>query len=142
VARSIRLSVSMKIAPSHEVKHLAYLYTRAKQLIVNWLVENKPSFKSEKELLTIIHHKWYEKLKEMGLKSRLAEDCYRDSENVYLSWLENPRKNKSKPRIKSVSVILTPKASYNLNLKKMRISVMGYKTPILGYSSTLSLYRE
>jgi len=132
----------MKIAPSHEVKHLAYLYTRTKQLIVNWLVETKPSFKSEKELLSIIHHEWYEKLKQIGLKSRLAIDCYRDAENVYLSWLENPRKNKSKPRIKSVSVILTPKLSYNLNLQKMRLSVMGCKTPILGYSSTLSLYKE
>jgi len=143
VARStgFQIAVQMKIAPSHEVKHLAYLYTRAKQLIVNWLVETKPSFKNEKELLTIIHHEWYEKLKGMGLKSRLAEDCYRDAENVYLSWLENPRKNKSKPRIKSVSVILTPKASYNLNLKKMRLSVMGYKTLILGYSKTLSLYK-
>jgi len=144
VARSIgfQVSVQMKIAPSHEVKHLAYLYTRAKQLIVNWLVENKPSFKTQKELLTIIHHEWYEKLKQMGLKSRLAEDCYRDAGNVYLSWLENPRKNKSKPRIKSISVILTPKLSYNFNLKKMRLSVMSYKTPILGYSNTLSLYKE
>ena len=78
----------------------------------------------------------------MGLKSRLAEDCYRDAGNVYLSWLENPKKNKSKPRIKSVSVILTPKTSYNLNMKKMRLSVMGYKTQILGYSKTLSLYKE
>ena len=132
----------MKIAPSHEVKHLAYLYTRAKQLVVNWLVETKPSFKSDKELLSIIHHEWYEKLKEMGLKSRLAEDCYRDAGNVYTSWLENPRKNKSKPRIKSVSVILTPELSYNLNLQKMRLSVMGFKTPILGYSSTLLLYKN
>jgi len=144
VARStgFQISVQMKIAPSHEVKHLAYLYTRAKQRVLDWLVENKPSFKSEKELLTIIHHEWYEKLKEMGLKSRLAEDCYKDAGNVYLSWLENPRKNKTKPRIKSVSVILTPKLSYNLNLKKMRLSIMGCKTPILGYSSTLLLYKD
>jgi len=144
VARStgFQITVQMKIAPSHEVKHLAYLYTRAKQLIVNWLVETKPSFKSEKELLTIIHDEWYEKLKEMGLKSRLAEDCERDAGNVYTSWLENPRKNKSEPRIKSVSVILTPKLSYNLNLKRMRLSVIGFKTPILGYSKMLSLYKE
>jgi len=45
--------VQMKVAPSHEVKHLTYLYTRAKQLVVNWLVENKPSFKSDKHLLNI-----------------------------------------------------------------------------------------
>jgi len=78
----------------------------------------------------------------MGLKSRLAEDCERDAGNIYTSWLENPNKNKSKPRIKSVSVILTPKASYNLNLQKMRLSIMGYKTPILGYSNTLLLYKD
>jgi len=81
VARStgFQVSVQMKVAPSHEAKHLAYVYTRAKQLVVNWLVENKPTFKSNKELLTIIHHEWYEKLKGMGLKSRLAEDCERDA---------------------------------------------------------------
>ena len=78
----------------------------------------------------------------MGLKSRLAEDCYRDAANVYASWLGNLNKNKSKPRIKSVSVTLTPKLSYNLNLNKMRLSIMGYKTPILGYSKTLSLYKN
>jgi len=137
-----QVSVQMKVAPSHEVKHLAYLYTRAKQLIVNWLVETKPSFKSEKELYNIIHHEWYEKLKQIGLKSRLAEDCYRDAANVYTSWLGNPNKNKSKPRVKSVSVILTPKLSYNLNLKRMRLSILGYRTPILGYSRTLSLYKD
>jgi len=132
VARTtgFQITVQMKVAPSHEVKHLAYLYTRAKQRVLDWLVETKPTFKDKDELLTIIHHEWYEKLKQMGLKSRLTEDCQRDAENVYLSWLENPNKNKSKPRIKSVSVILTPKASYNLNLKKMRLSVMGYKTPL------------
>jgi len=78
----------------------------------------------------------------MGLKSRLALDCYRDAANVYTSWLENPNRNKSKPRIKSVSVILTPKASYNLDLTKMRLSILGYETPILGYSRTLSLYKD
>jgi len=144
VARStgFEVTVQMKVAPSHEVIHLAYLYTKAKQTVVNWLIETKPSFKSEKELLNISHHEWYEKLKQIGLPSRLALDCYRDAVNVYLSWLENPNRNKSKPRIKSVSVILTPKASYNLNLNKMRLSILGHKTLILGYSRTLSLYKD
>jgi len=56
VARSTRLSVSMKVVPSHEVKYLAYLYTRAKQLVVNWLVKTKLSFRNDKELIAIIHH--------------------------------------------------------------------------------------
>jgi len=107
-----------------------------------WLVENKPRYNSEKELLNIVHHEWYEKLKQMGLPSRLALDCYRDAVNVYTSWLENPNKNKSKPRVKSESVILTPKLSYNLNLQKMRLSILGYKTPILGYSRALLLYKD
>jgi len=144
VARStgFQVTVKMKVAPSHEVIHLAYLYTKAKQLIVNWLVGTRPSFKNEKELQSILHHEWYERLKQMGLKSRLALDCYRDAGNVYLSWLGNSNKNKSKPRVKSVSVILTPKASYNLDLTKMRLSILGHKTPILGYSRTLSLYKD
>jgi len=144
VARStgFQIAVQMKVAPSHKVKHLAYLYTKAKQLVVNWLVENKPSFKNKTDLIDILHHEWYDKLKQMGLSSRLAEDCYRDVANVYLSWLENPNKNKSKPRIKSVSVILTPKASYNLDLNKMRLSILGYETPILGYSRTLTQYKD
>ena len=136
-----QITVSMKVAPSHEAKHLSYVYTRAKQLIVNWLVETKPVFKNENDLYNILHHEWYEKLKGMGLKSRLAEDCYRDAANVYTSWLGNPYKNKSKPRIRNVSVILTPKLSYNLNLNKMKLSILGYKTQILGYSRTLSLYK-
>jgi len=37
----------MKVAPSHEIIHLAYVYTKAKQTVVNWLVENKPSFKNK-----------------------------------------------------------------------------------------------
>jgi len=78
----------------------------------------------------------------MGLPSRLAEDCYRDAGNVYLSWLENPSKNKSKTRVKNVSVILTPKASYNLNLTKMRLSILGYDIPIWGYSRTLTQYKD
>jgi len=121
----LRLLFQTKVAPSHEVIQLAYVYTKAKQNVVNWLIENKPSFKSDRDLLNIIHHEWYEKLKQMGLPSRLALDCYRDAGNVYLSWLENPNRNKSKPRIKSVSVILTPKLSYNLNLTKMRLSIFG-----------------
>jgi len=144
VARStgFAIAVQMKVAPSHEVIHLAYLYTKAKQTVVNWLVETKPSFKNKTDLINILHHEWYEKLKQMGLPSRLALDCYRDSGNVYLSWLENPNRNKSKPRVRSVSVILTPKASYNLDLTKMRLSILGYETPILGYSRTLSLYKD
>jgi len=144
VARStgFTIAVQMKVAPSHEVIHYAYLYTRAKQLIVNWLVENKPAFKSKTDLINILHHEWYEKLKQMGFPSRLAEDCYRDAGNVYLSWLENLNENKSKPRIKSVSVILTPKLSYNLNLKRMRLSILGYETQILGYSRTLIQYKD
>jgi len=144
VARStgFAIAVQMKVAPSHEVIHLAYLYTKAKQTVVNWLVETKPSFKNKTDLINILHHEWYEKLKQMGLTSRLAEDCYRDAGNVYLSWLENPNERKSKPRVKNVSVILTPKASYNLDLTKMRLSILGYETPILGYSRTLSLYKD
>ena len=136
------VAVQMKVAPSHEVIHYAYLYTRAKQLIVNWLVENRPTFKNKTDLINILHHEWYEKLKQMGLPSRLAEDCYRDAVNVYLSWLENPNKNKSKPRIKSVSVILTPKASYSLDLNKMRLTILVFETPILGYSRTLTQYKD
>jgi len=142
MARSIRLSVSMKIAPSHDVIHLAYLYTRAKERVLDWLVENKPSFKNKNELRNILHHEWYEKLKRMGLTGRLAEDCYRDAENIYLSWLGNPNKDKSKPRVKSVSVILTPKASYKLDLEKMKLRVLGYETPILGHSRTLTQYKD
>jgi len=144
VARStgFEIAVQMKVAPSYEVKHLAYVYTKTKQLIVNWLVETKPIFKNKTELVSILHHEWYEKLKQMGLTGRLAEDCYRDAGNVYLSWLENPNKKKSKPRIKSVSVILTPKLSYNLDLTKIRLSILGYETPILGYSRTLTLYKD
>jgi len=144
MTRSTRfqVSVSMKVAPSHEVKHLAYVYTRAKQLVVNWLVETKLTFKNKTDLINILHHEWYEKLKERGLTGRLAEDCYRDAANVYTSWLENPNKNKSKPRIKNVSVILTPKASYKLDLEKMKLKVLGYETPILGYSRTLTQYKD
>jgi len=143
MARStgFQVSVSMKVAPNHEVKHLAYVYIRAKQLVVNWLIETKPVFKTKTDLINILHHEWYEKLKEMGLTGRLAEDCYRDAGNVYTSWLENPNKNKSKPRIKKVSVILTPKASYKLDFEKIKLSILGYETAILGYSRTLTLYK-
>ena len=78
----------------------------------------------------------------MGLTGRLAEDCYRDAGNVYMSWLENPNKSKSKPRVKKISVILTPKASYKLDLEKMKLRVLGYETPILGYSRTLIQYKD
>ena len=136
------VTVRMKVAPSYEVKRLAYLYTRAKQTVVNWPVENKPAFKTKTDLINILYHEWYEKLKQMGLPSRLAEDYYRDAVNVYTSWLEDPNKNKSKPRVKSVSAILTPKLSYNLNLQKMRLSILGYETQILGYSRTMSFYKD
>jgi len=137
-----QITVQMKVAPSHEVKHLSYVYARAKQLVVNWLVETKPAFKTKTDLINILHHEWYEKLRQMGLTGRLAEDCYRDAGNVYTSWLENPNKNKSKPRMKKVSVILTPKASYRLDVDNMGLKVLGYDTPILGYSRTLSLYKD
>lgn len=61
-----QITVQMKITPSHEFIHYAYVYTRAKQFVVNWLVENKPCFKNEKELLSIIRHEWYEKPKGIG----------------------------------------------------------------------------
>jgi len=83
------------------------------------------------------------KAKTSGLLSRLAEDCYRDAVNVYKSWLENTdNRNKTKPKARIMSVILTPKLSYSLTLQKMRLSILGYETPILGYSRTLSLYKD
>ena len=144
MARTTRLQVTvkMKVAPSHEVKHNAYLYMKAKQFVLDWLVETKPVFKNKEDLEGIVHREWYEKLKKMGLKSRLVEDCYRDAANIYLSWLGNPNEKKSKPRVKSVSVILTPKGSYNLNLKKMKLRIMGEKIQILGYSRTMALYNN
>jgi len=61
---------------------------------------------------------------------------------VYESWVESPNGNKTRPRVKKVSVILTPKVTYKLELDNMRLSILGYDTPILGYSRTLSLYKE
>ena len=77
----------------------------------------------------------------MGLNARLAKDCERDVGNLYASWLKDPNRNKSKLKIKKVSVILTPKITYKLNLDKMKLSILGYDTTILGYSRMLSLYK-
>jgi len=41
-----------------------------------------------------------------------------------------------------VSVILTPKITYKLDLNKMKLIILGYDTLILGYSRTLSLYKD
>jgi len=65
MADLIRVTISVKISPSHEVIHLACLYTTAKQFVVNQFVENNPQYKNDKELLNIVRHEWCEKLKEM-----------------------------------------------------------------------------
>jgi len=48
MARSIgfQITVQMKVVPSHEVTHLAYLYNKAKQTVINWIIENKPALKN------------------------------------------------------------------------------------------------
>jgi len=121
--------VIYKIAPSREAKRLAFLYTRFKKKIVKWLAEKKPSFSKDTELLDFIHKAWYQELTKHGIPLALAFDLYRDCKNVYKAWVRLPRKRKPYPVIKRVSVILTPRVTYELGNK---LTVLGKKAKILG----------
>ncbi|AWR98128.1 hypothetical protein DFR86_11670 [Acidianus sulfidivorans JP7] len=84
----------------------------------------------------------YKTLREkFQLPSRLAEDCYRDTIAVYKGWLKNPKRGRF-PIIRNKSVWLSPKLSYNFNIKKMRLTIFGEEVEILGYSRTLDMYKD
>ncbi len=70
------------------------------------------------------------------LHPKLAIDCYRDAISIYKSWLSNPKRGRY-PIIKQVSIWLTPKLSYNLSLKGMKVKIRDVgELPIIGYPRT------
>ena len=121
--------VIYKVEPSREAKHLAFVYTRFKRKIVKWLAEKKPAL-DDRELLDFIHKAWYKELERAGIPLALAFDLYRDCKNVYKAWLGQKRKKKPFPVVRKVSVILTPRATYELG--KDEAKILGRKTKILG----------
>ena len=61
---------------------------------------------------------------------------------MYLLWLENPYENKTNPKVKKISVISASKASYRLDVNKMKLKILGYETTVLRYSSTLTQCKD
>ncbi|AWR96509.1 IS200/IS605 family element transposase accessory protein TnpB [Acidianus sulfidivorans JP7] len=90
----------------------------------------------------MFHQALYKTLREkFELKARLAEDCYRDAISTYKGWLKNPKRGRF-PVLKNKSVWLTPKLSYNFNIEKMRLTILGKEVEILGYPRTLETYKD
>lgn len=139
---TINAVVKLKVAPSHEVKHLAYLYTKAKRTLVKWLIKQKPAYKNDRELIEILHNNWYTKLKQLGLPLALIFDCYRDAKNVYKSWLSLTRKKREYPRLKRVSVIFTPNVTYSFDREKIKLTMLGREIRVLGYGGNLRQYKD
>ena len=121
-------TIKLKVDPSYETKHLAYMYTKAKREMVRWLAENKVTSNFREAL----HKRFYAKLKRMGLPLALIFDCYKDAKNTYKSWLGG--ESKKLPKARKVSVILTPGKTYDFNAHNISLSILGEETKILGYS--------
>ncbi|TRM88294.1 hypothetical protein DJ521_02165 [Sulfolobus sp. E3] len=97
--------------------------------------------KLKKNLIKEVHKAAYEILKEkFNLHPKLAQGYYRDAIVIYKGWLKNPKEVRY-PRIRKVSVRLTPYISYKLDFERMVVwtRVIG-ELPILGYPRNLSLY--
>ncbi|WP_338076105.1 RNA-guided endonuclease TnpB family protein [Acidianus sulfidivorans] len=104
--------------------------------VLGWLYENKTIKKKD------VHQALYKKLREkFELKARLAEDCYRDAISTYKGWLKNPKRGRF-PVIRNKSIWLSPKLSYNFNMEKMRLTILGEEVKILGYPRTLETYKD
>ncbi|WP_338602280.1 RNA-guided endonuclease TnpB family protein [Sulfolobus tengchongensis] len=129
------VTIKMKIYSS-ALEPLAEKYMRAKRFVLQWLYEYKTTSLKE------VHKALYEVLREkFGLKSKLAQDCYRDAVAVYKSWLKNPKKGRF-PILRNVSLWLTPKASYTVDFNTMTAKILGEEVKIIGYPHNLSQYKD
>ncbi|BFH72237.1 RNA-guided endonuclease TnpB family protein [Sulfurisphaera javensis] len=78
---------------------------------------------------------------EYGLPSKLAQDCYRDAIATYKGWLKNPKRGRF-PVLKNISVWLTAKASYTLDLENKKAKILGQEVQIIGYPHNLDFYKD
>ncbi|WP_338598488.1 hypothetical protein V6M85_07635 [Sulfolobus tengchongensis] len=128
------VTIKMKISSS-ALEPIAMNYMQAKRFVLQWLYEHKTTSLKE------VHNALYEVLREkFGLKSKLAQDCYRDAIAVYKSWLKNPKKGRF-PILRNVSLWLTPKASYTVDFNTMTAKILGEEVKIVGYPHNLSQYK-
>ncbi|BFH73067.1 RNA-guided endonuclease TnpB family protein [Sulfurisphaera javensis] len=128
-------TVRMKISSS-ALEPLAEKYMKAKRYVLRWLYENKTTSRKE------VHNALYKVLREeYGLPSKLAIDCYRDAIATYKGWLKNPRRGRF-PIMKNISLWLTPKASYTIDLKSMKAKILGQEVEIVGYPHNLDFYKD
>ncbi|WP_338598350.1 RNA-guided endonuclease TnpB family protein [Sulfolobus tengchongensis] len=129
------VTIKMKIS-SPALEPLAEKYMRAKRFVLQWLYEHKTTSLKE------VHKALYEVLREkFGLKSKLAQDCYRDAIATYKSWLENPKKGRF-PILRNISLWLTPKASYTVDFNTMTAKILGEEVKIIGYPHNLTQYKD
>ncbi|WP_338602325.1 RNA-guided endonuclease TnpB family protein [Sulfolobus tengchongensis] len=129
------VTVKMKIYSS-ALEPLAMKYMQAKRFVLQWLYEHKTTSLKE------VHNALYEVLREkFGLKSKLAQDCYRDAVAVYKSWLKNPKKGRF-PVLRNISLWLTPKLSYTVDFNTMTAKILGEEVKIVGYPHNLSQYKD
>nr|WP_198002052.1 RNA-guided endonuclease TnpB family protein [Caldivirga maquilingensis] len=131
----------MKIRPSGlGLPLLVERYMNAKRLVLKWLFESRIN-PNEKGVLSMVHNNMYRVLREkFSLNSRLAEDCYRDALALYKAWYNNPRKGRY-PVLRNVSLWLTSRYSFSLDLEKMKCTILGKHVEVTGYPHNIGFYR-
>ncbi|WP_338603164.1 RNA-guided endonuclease TnpB family protein [Sulfolobus tengchongensis] len=130
------VTIKMKISSS-ALEPIAEKYMQAKRFVLQWLYEHKTTSLKE------VHNALYELLREkFGLKSKLAQDCYRDAIATYKSWSENPKKKGRFPILRNVSLWLTPKLSYTIDFNTMTAKILGEEVKIIGYPHNLDQYKD
>lgn len=134
MAGTTETTIKLKVAPSHETKHLAYLYAKAKREMVRYLAENSITA----DFMDALHKQFYAKLKQRGMPLALILDCYKDAINTYKSWIgvkiKGAHEPKRLPKIKKVSVILTPGITFSFDIYNQKLYILGKETKILGHS--------
>jgi IS605 OrfB family transposase len=135
----IRSTVTFRISPSAGLLSLVSSYGKALDFVMNWLKKNKPKTKIVKQ----VHDAVYRQLREkFNLPSKVAQDCYRDAIATYKSWLRNPNRGNF-PKVKRISVWLTPKLSYRLDLERMKVNITSVgELSIAGYPRNYLTYKN
>ncbi len=134
-----KATVTFKIEPNTELLSLISRYQKALEFTLDWLKKNKPV----KAILKQVHDALYHELKErFYLPARIAIDCYRDAIAIYKSWLKSPNRGDF-PKIKKISLWLTPDLSYKIDLENMNVSIVSIgELKIIGYPKNYMEYKN
>lgn len=138
----LTLTVRMRVSPEPEVIELLKRYRNALNYAIKWIVENsmKVGKRHRAPSISVIHKALYEKLKSLGLPSKIAQDCYREALAIARSYLANDANGRI-PSAKTFRMWLTRGIGYRVGNGCVEI-IGGYRLRVIGWDRRYDGYEN